>query len=106
MLAVRKDRRKRGLGTRLVVATIEAMIAEGCQEVVLEAEVTNHGALQLYQNLGFIRDKLLEKYYLNGNDAYRLKLRLSSLPVPSCNDSADSEQPPPEPASAPAPASA
>lgn len=80
MLAVRNDRRKHGLGTRLVVATIDAMIADNCQEVVLEAEVTNHAALRLYQNLGFIRDKRLEKYYLNGNDAYRLKLRLQSLP--------------------------
>jgi hypothetical protein len=43
-------------------------------QVVLEAEVTNAGALRLYENLGFVRDKLLPKYYLNGNDAYRLKL--------------------------------
>ena len=31
-------------------------------EVVLEAEVTNKGALGLYQNLGFIRDKYLIRY--------------------------------------------
>lgn len=76
MLAVRKDMRKHGLGTRLVAAAIEAMVAGGCKEVTLEAEVTNLGALRLYENLGFIRDKLLEKYYLNGNDAYRLKQRV------------------------------
>lgn len=80
MLAVREDRRKHGLGSRLVEAAIQAMIAAACQEVTLEAEVTNKGALRLYQNLGFIRDKRLEKYYLNGNDAFRLKLRLQSLP--------------------------
>jgi hypothetical protein len=43
---------------------------------MLEAEVTNAGALRLYANLGFIRDKRLLRYYLNGNDAFRLKLLL------------------------------
>ena len=32
------------------------------------------GALRLYQNLGFVRDKRLARYYLSGNDAYRMKL--------------------------------
>lgn len=81
MLAVREDRRKLGVGSRLVAATIQAMIEKGCEEVTLEAEVTNKGALRLYKNLGFIRDKRLEKYYLNGNDAFRLKLRLASFPM-------------------------
>lgn len=52
------------------------MIARKCEEVALEAEVTNSGALRLYEHLGFIRDKRLQRYYLNGNDAYRLKLLL------------------------------
>lgn len=56
--------------------TIFAMVAGGCEEVALEAEVTNSGALRLYQKLGFIRDKRLHKYYLSGSDAYRLKLLL------------------------------
>lgn len=81
MLAVREDRRKMGLGSKLVASAIEAMIEKNCHEVTLEAEVTNAGALRLYENLGFIRDKRLEKYYLNGNDAFRLKLRLKHFPV-------------------------
>lgn len=52
------------------------MAAGGCEEVALEAEVTNSGALRLYQKLGFIRDKRLHRYYLSGSDAYRLKLLL------------------------------
>lgn len=82
MLAVQRARRKSGLGTRLVRATIAAMAARRCEEVVLEAETSNAAALRLYHNLGFIRDKRLEKYYLNGNDAFRLKLRLRSVPPP------------------------
>lgn len=43
-------------------------------QVTLEAEVTNKGALALYGRLGFIRAKRLFHYYLNGVDAFRLKL--------------------------------
>jgi N-alpha-acetyltransferase 30 len=76
MLAVRDDARGAGLGKRLVRAAVRAMAEQRCDEVVLEAEVTNAAALRLYEQLGFIRDKRLERYYLNGVDAYRLKLRL------------------------------
>ena len=47
-----------------------------CLQVVLETEVSNTGALRLYENLGFVRDKRLFRYYLNGVDALRLKLWL------------------------------
>ncbi len=46
-------------GTKLVKRAIEEMIAADADEVVLEAEVTNSGALALYRNLGFLRDKRL-----------------------------------------------
>ena len=45
-------------------------------ECVLEALINNYGALRLYGSLGFVRAKRLPKYYLNGLDAYRLKLYL------------------------------
>ena len=41
---------------------IAEMISRNCEEVMLEAEVTNAGALRLYANLGFIRDKRLQRY--------------------------------------------
>lgn len=47
-----------------------------CFQVVLETEITNKPALRLYENLGFVRDKRLFRYYLNGVDALRLKLWL------------------------------
>lgn len=76
MLVVEKPYRSLGTGTELVKLSIAEMIKGQCEEVVLEAEVTNSGALALYQNLGFIRDKRLHRYYLNGVDAFRLKLLL------------------------------
>ncbi|KAL3267296.1 hypothetical protein HHI36_011427 [Cryptolaemus montrouzieri] len=76
MLAVDKDYRKKGIGSTLVKKAIQEMIIGDADEVVLETEVTNKPALQLYEALGFVRDKRLFRYYLNGVDALRLKLWL------------------------------
>jgi hypothetical protein len=56
-----------------VSKAIRSLREEMCQEVVLETECSNTGALRLYENLGFFRDKRLLRYYLNGGDAFRLK---------------------------------
>ena len=74
MLAVHNSVRKRGMGRKLVQLAVRAMRDGGCDEAVLETEVTNLGALRLYEGLGFVRDKRLHRYYLNGNDAHRLKV--------------------------------
>ncbi|CAM9173358.1 unnamed protein product [Ectocarpus sp. 4 AP-2014] len=74
MLAVDTSFRKHGIGTALASKAIEAMRDLGCEEVVLETEVTNGGALNLYTKLGFSKNERLIKYYLNGVDAFRLKL--------------------------------
>ncbi|XP_055855157.1 N-alpha-acetyltransferase 30A [Episyrphus balteatus] len=74
MLAVRREYRKLKIGTTLVQKAIEAMLADNADEVVLETEMRNIPALRLYENLGFVRDKRLFRYYLNGVDALRLKL--------------------------------
>jgi peptide alpha-N-acetyltransferase len=55
-------------------------------QVVLETEYDNAPALALYGALGFIREKRLFRFYLNGKDAFRLVLpldvpRLSELPL-------------------------
>ncbi|XWS40515.1 hypothetical protein CRYUN_Cryun17cG0001700 [Craigia yunnanensis] len=62
------------LTTELVTRSIGMMMESGCEEVTLEAEVTSKGALALYGRLGFIRAKRLFHYYLNGVDAFCLKL--------------------------------
>ena len=72
MLVVLKRYRKLGLGRELVRRCLTVMQREGADECVLEVEYNNEGALRLYQSLGFIRDKRLEKYYLNGHDAFRM----------------------------------
>lgn len=76
MLAVDEKYRKRKIGSNLVLKSISAMVDENADEIVLETEITNKSALCLYENLGFVRDKRLFRYYLNGVDALRLKLWL------------------------------
>ncbi|XP_026293849.1 uncharacterized protein LOC113217955 [Frankliniella occidentalis] len=76
MLAVDSNHRNKGIGSNLVLKAIGAMVALNADEVVLESEITNSPALRLYENLGFVRDKRLFRYYLNGVDAFRLKLWL------------------------------
>eukprot|EP00475_Leptophrys_vorax_P041672 TRINITY_DN7855_c0_g2_i3.p1 TRINITY_DN7855_c0_g2~~TRINITY_DN7855_c0_g2_i3.p1 ORF type:complete len:130 (-),score=28.46 TRINITY_DN7855_c0_g2_i3:7-396(-) len=77
MLAVSKDFRRKKLGSRLVTEAIRRMQQDKADEIVLETEVTNKAATDLYLNLGFIKTKLLRKYYMNGGDAFRLKLALT-----------------------------
>ncbi|KAG6411433.1 hypothetical protein SASPL_129515 [Salvia splendens] len=86
MLVVLNSYRGRGIATELVSRSIKVMMESGCEEVTLEAEVTNKGALALYGRLGFIRAKRLFRYYLNGVDAFRLKL-LFPRPEPDYSDS-------------------
>lgn len=76
MLVVKKEYRKMKIGSSLVKMAVNAMREYKADEIVLETEVTNKPALKLYENLGFLRDKRLFRYYLNGLDALRLKLWL------------------------------
>ncbi|EMD35027.1 hypothetical protein CERSUDRAFT_75344 [Gelatoporia subvermispora B] len=86
MLSVHRNWRKRGIASTLVTKTIEAMKAGGVEEVVLETEFDNAAALALYESLGFIREKRLYRFYLNGKDAFRLV-----LVVPSATDVDDED---------------
>eukprot|EP01060_Flectonema_neradi_P026950 TRINITY_DN36598_c0_g1_i1.p1 TRINITY_DN36598_c0_g1~~TRINITY_DN36598_c0_g1_i1.p1 ORF type:complete len:249 (+),score=46.86 TRINITY_DN36598_c0_g1_i1:45-791(+) len=74
MLAILQEYRHNGFGSKLVMLAVNTMKRKGCAEVVLETEVTNQGALSLYEGLGFKREKRLDRYYQQGTDAFRLKL--------------------------------
>jgi len=84
MLAVEVEYRKRGIGKALSEMAIETMAMKDAAMISLETELTNKPALALYQSLGFIRERRLLRYYMNGVDAFRLKLVLhdsSMLPL-------------------------
>ncbi|TIA73774.1 hypothetical protein E3P81_01592 [Wallemia ichthyophaga] len=74
MLSVRTDYRKRGIATKLVRMAIDAMISGGAEEIVLETEVDNSTSIAFYKRLGFMAEKRLYRFYMNGKDAFRLCL--------------------------------
>jgi N-alpha-acetyltransferase 30 len=79
MLAVQSSYRRKGIGKALVRNVLQRMKDMGCQAVTLETEVSNTTAQRLYQDsFGFVREELLVRYYLNFNDAYRLRLWFDS----------------------------
>lgn len=78
MLIVDHKYRKRGIGLALSIMAITKMIESGCEQIGLETEASNKGALGLYQKLGFVKEELLPKYYLSMADAFRLKLMVDS----------------------------
>jgi hypothetical protein len=73
-------------GSELVKRAINEMISANADEVVLEAEVTNRGALSLYRNLGFLRDKRLLRWltalYLPNFHSFVLDRQLWRLCTP------------------------
>lgn len=77
MLVIDPQYRKMGIASNLVKLTIDNMKVDGVDEIMLETEVINQGALNLYESFGFLRTKRLYRYYLNTHDAYRLILPLS-----------------------------
>ncbi|KAJ7817866.1 acyl-CoA N-acyltransferase [Mycena olivaceomarginata] len=83
MLSVSKDWRKRGIASALVKNSLDAMKEDG---IVLETEYDNSAALSLYESLGFIREKRLYRFYLNGKDAFRLVL---TVPPTYSDDGSD-----------------
>ncbi|EJU00603.1 acyl-CoA N-acyltransferase [Dacryopinax primogenitus] len=74
MLSVSPLYRRRGVGAGLVRLAVKGMKFTGADEVMLETEHDNASALRLYERLGFIREKRLFRFYLNGKDAFRLVL--------------------------------
>ncbi|CAH2351906.1 N-alpha-acetyltransferase 30 [[Candida] railenensis] len=78
MLVIDPVHRGKGLASKLVEMTIERMIQiDNVDEISLETEVINKGALKLYESLGFMRTKRLYRYYLNTHDAFRLILPIT-----------------------------
>ncbi|GAA5965915.1 hypothetical protein JCM21900_006041 [Sporobolomyces salmonicolor] len=92
MLSTRKGWRGRGVATQLLRLSLSLMLspppallpslptphpsrwARGVDEIVLETESDNLAALAFYTKMGFVREKRLYRFYLNGKSAERLRL--------------------------------
>jgi ribosomal-protein-alanine N-acetyltransferase len=73
-LVVAPDRRRRGVGTALVIEALSAARHHGARAVILEVAYSNDPAIALYSGLGFEQLSARENYYGPGLHALILKL--------------------------------
>ena len=78
-LAVRPERRRRGIGRALVERLMEIFAGEATARVFLEVRESNRQAIALYEQLGFRATGRREGYYLEPDEAALvLEAKLSS----------------------------
>ena len=70
---VLEEFRRSGLGSRLIAAAEQRLLAAGCRAVSLETAVDNAAALALYKRHGYFLVKTIPRYYSTGVDAFVLK---------------------------------
>jgi ribosomal-protein-alanine N-acetyltransferase len=76
-VAVRCDRRGRGLGARLLEAVLDLARVRGCTEATLEVRPSNTEARALYERFGFREVGRRKRYYPDsGEDAVLMTLDL------------------------------
>lgn len=75
-VAVLPDRRRAGIGRKLVQDLMARAPAEGVTRILLEVRASNVAALGLYERLGFTRFNLRAAYYADGEDAIEMDCRV------------------------------
>ncbi len=68
--------RRKGIASQLVEELYKIFRKYGKKRVKLEVRLSNKAAIALYENLGFERQKIVKKYYEDGEDAAMMKKRL------------------------------
>jgi len=69
-LNVKKDFRRKGIGSILLEAFEKEVLKRNVRKIILQVEVTNIAALNLYLKKGYQISRLLKNYYGWGRDAY------------------------------------
>lgn len=78
-LSVDPARRRSGLGRALLAAAVDVMADRGVIDVWLEVRASNHAAISLYQQAGFVAAGIRRGYYRRPTeDAVVLRLDLSA----------------------------
>ncbi len=68
-VAVHPDRRRLGIGGKLLEKLMAGGLAEGVSEFTLEVRVSNDPAIALYRAYGFEEAGVRKRYYQDGEDA-------------------------------------
>ncbi|MGA2769141.1 MAG: ribosomal protein S18-alanine N-acetyltransferase [Candidatus Bathyarchaeia archaeon] len=75
-VAVRPERRHKGVGRALITKAMEGMRMYGAKQCYLEVRVTNEEAIGLYKKLGWEVTRSIRGYYADGEDAYVMSTKL------------------------------
>ncbi|HYT18241.1 MAG TPA: GNAT family N-acetyltransferase [Thermoplasmata archaeon] len=76
MFAVTSGFRKRGFGSQLMNAFVQVCAMRGIRTIELEVRVSNDEAIHFYKRYGFGIGGVLEKFYTDGEDGYKMTKRL------------------------------
>jgi [ribosomal protein S18]-alanine N-acetyltransferase len=80
-IAVDPRFRGRGIAQALLDATVTSLKSRGVRALRLMVSIDNPSALRFYRRYGFVRMRLVKRYYGAGRDAWRMRLdSLSSRP--------------------------
>ncbi|MFZ2412449.1 MAG: GNAT family N-acetyltransferase, partial [Candidatus Methanoperedens sp.] len=75
-LNVHPEYRRTGIASLLMDTALKVLKERGFKKITLEVGVNNKAAQNLYISKGFLADKILYKYYKNGDDALHLIRKL------------------------------
>ena len=79
-VAVLEEARRMGIASKMMDDVIEkTQNVGGIESIVLEVRESNIGAIQLYLNYGFIKSKILQRYYADGESAVLMTLYLECV---------------------------
>ncbi len=72
-IGVKSERRGNGVGGALLDAFLEKIQSEGGARVFLEVRESNAPALRLYESRGFVKTRVRQRYYADGENALEMK---------------------------------
>jgi len=75
-IAVDKEQRRKEIGRALMEKAIEELQERGAENIKLEVRVSNEGAQEFYQEIGFEPKKVAPEYYSDKEDALTMKYQL------------------------------
>ncbi len=67
-IAVRSDRRRRGVGTAVMIGLMGLAQSKGASRMTLEVRVSNRPAQELYSRLGFRPAGVRPRYYMDNRE--------------------------------------
>lgn len=78
LIAVKKERRKKGIGRALLTEFLSAVSSAFVTDVFLEVRRSNEAAQSLYEKCGFTYVAVREKYYGGKEDALIMKKHIKA----------------------------